>query len=275
VNEINMDAGCGGYTLTVSGLPGGACAGPTHTPTPAATSTPDGTSTAETTPTLTDTATPSEPEPTATPIQACPVQFSDVPEGSTFYPYVRCLACMNVVGGYPDGTFLPGNSITRGQLAKVVSNAASYREVPDAPSFEDVPPDSTFYMYVGRMASRGILGGYACSGPGEPCGERNLPYFREGNNATRGQMAKIVSTALNRRGPDVSQMFEDVPPGSTFYDYIQALAWLGAVQGYPCGGAGEPCGPSNLPYFRPYNNVTRGQAAKIVSATFYPGCSTP
>jgi hypothetical protein len=30
--------------------------------------------------------------------------------------------------------------------------------------------------------------------------------------------------------------------------------------------------PTNRPYFRPNNPVTRGQAAKIVSSTFFPGC---
>jgi hypothetical protein len=45
------------------------------------------------------------PAPTPT---ACSIQFSDVPEGSTFYAYIRCLACRGVVSGYADGTFRPG-----------------------------------------------------------------------------------------------------------------------------------------------------------------------
>jgi len=44
--------------------------------------------------------------------------------------------------------------------------------------------------------------------------------------------------------------------------------------GYACGGEGEPCGPGNLPYFRPNANATRGQVAKINSNTFFPGCQT-
>jgi hypothetical protein len=31
----------------------------------------------------------------------------------------------------------------------------------------------------------------------------------------------------------------------------------------------------NRPYFRPNADVTRGQAAKIVANTFFPGCETP
>jgi kelch-like protein 17 (actinfilin) len=37
--------------------------------------------------------------------------------------------------------------------------------------------------------------------------------------------------------------FEDVPPGSTFYPFVQCLACQGILSGYPCGGQGEPCVP--------------------------------
>jgi hypothetical protein len=44
------------------------------------------------------------------------------------------------------------------------------------------------------------------------------------------------------------------------------------MQGYACGGPGEPCDGANRNYFRPFNNVTRGQTSKIVSTTFFPDC---
>ena len=48
------------------------------------------------------------------------------------------------------------------------------------------------------------------------------------------------------------------------------------ISGCTCGGSGEPCvPPGNRPYFRPYGSATRGQSAKIVANTFYPGCQTP
>jgi hypothetical protein len=36
------------------------------------------------------------------------------------------------------------------------------------------------------------------------------------------------------------------------------------IQGYACGGDGEPCDGQNRPYFRPGSNITRGQIAKII-----------
>jgi uncharacterized delta-60 repeat protein len=207
---------------------------------------------------------------TATP--TCAVAFADVPEGSTFYQFVRCLACRNILGGYSDNTFRPNNEVTRGQLSKIVANSANFKEPVTGQTFEDVSITSSFYAFVERMAARGIIGGYNCGGPGEPCGPGNKPYFRPNANATRGQISKIVSNSANITDPPGGQKFADVAPGSTFYDWVNRLANKGIMGGYNCGGTGEPCGPGNLPYIRPGNNATRGQTSKIVSGAFFPTC---
>jgi N-acetylneuraminic acid mutarotase len=233
------------------------------------------------TPTITDTAIVATPTgamtatPEVTP-EACTIYFSDVISGDAFYTPIMCLACHGVLTGYADGTFRPGNSITRGQLAKVVSNAAGFREsVTLDPRFEDVPPDNPFYVYIERVASRGVIGGYSCGGLGEPCGVENRPYFRPGASATRGQIAKIVSNAANMNDIPLEQLFEDVPPYHTFYLWIERLAMHHMISGYPCGGPSEPCGANNSPYFRSANSATRGQVSKILANTFFPGCQTP
>ena len=226
--------------------------------------------------TVVGTPTPSPPSPTPSfTATACSIQFTDVPEGSTFYSFIRCLACRGIVNGYPDSTFRPNDNVTRGQLSKIVSNAAGYSEPVGAQLFEDVVPGSTFYDFVQRLASRGYINGYPCGGAGEPCGGGNLPYFRPNNNATRGQISKIVSNAAGFNEPPANQLFEDVATGSTFYDFVQRLASRNIINGYPCGGPGEPCYPPyNLAYFRPNANATRGQTSKIVANTFFPACQT-
>jgi hypothetical protein len=216
--------------------------------------------------------------PTSTSVPAtptvCAVSFSDVPSGSTFYPFVQCLACRNILGGYSDGTFRPGNNITRGQLSKIVSNAAGINDPAGAQMFEDVPASNGFYLWINRLAGQGHISGYPCGGAGEQCGPANLPYFRPNANATRGQISKIVSNAAGFSDPASGQLFEDVPASNSFYTWVQRLASRGFIGGYPCGGANEPCGGGNLPYFRPNNNATRGQVSKIVSNTFFPECQT-
>ena len=206
----------------------------------------------------------------------CSVQFTDVPPTSTFYSQIRCLACRGIMGGYSDNTFRPNNDVTRGQLSKIVANSAGFLESVSGQTFEDVAPNSTFYLYIERMASRGIIGGYPCNSvPSEPCGPTNRPYFRPNANATRGQISKIVSEAAGYHDVPQGQTYQDVPTSNTFYVWIERLTTRGIMSGYPCGTVpSEPCGPSNKPYFRPNNNATRGQTSKIVANTFFPGCQT-
>ncbi len=91
--------------------------------------------------------------------------------------------------------FRSAANATRGQTSKIVSNTAVYTEIPTDQTFEDVPTTHTFYMEIQRLASRSIMGGYVCGGPGEPC-LSGKPYFRPGNNVTRGQSSKIVANTF-------------------------------------------------------------------------------
>jgi hypothetical protein len=242
----------------------------THTavpPTSTRTSIPTGTST--TAPSSTSTSVAS-----VTPT-VCVLPFTDVPPSDPFYAYINCLYCRGVISGYSDGTFRPGNEITRGQIAKMVAIAAGINDDPGPQIYEDVPVSSTFYVWINRLSGRGYMGGYACGLTlEEPCVEPgNRPYFRPNASATRGQLSKIVSNAAQLGGTPSGLFYTDVPEGHPFYEWIMRLTNIGVMSGYPCGGEGEPCDDANRPYFRPFSNVTRGQASKIVSNTFFPGCA--
>src|SRR5207248_9833611 len=118
---------------------------PSNSPTntPLRTQTPVGSSA---TPAPTGTPTVIVPSATPTPTPTlCTLSFSDVQPGSTFYPYVRCLACLGIISGYREATFRPGNNVTRGQLAKILSNAAGYNDTNPSSrqTFDDVPYDNT------------------------------------------------------------------------------------------------------------------------------------
>ena len=45
--------------------------------------------------------------------------FPDVPADAWFATYVGYAQINTIVGGYPDGTFGPGNNITRAEVAKI------------------------------------------------------------------------------------------------------------------------------------------------------------
>lgn len=216
----------------------------------------------------------SAPTPTATPTLApppCPsAQFKDVCPGTTFYTNVVNLADAGIISGYNSAPpcpnslwipcFLPNNSATRGQVSKIIVLGADLPiNTAGGPHFTDVPTTSAFYQYIETMYNAGIIGGYTTSCPSGP------PCFRPTNNVTRGQLSKMASIAFNFNEAVSGQTFEDVPTSSTFYAYIERLSGRGVINGYACGGAGEPCvPPENRPYFRPNSNVTRGQITRIV-----------
>ncbi len=210
------------------------------------------------------------PTPQASPT-AC-TGFRDVQPGSTFYTYVTCLSGLNIINGYSDCTFRPNNNVTRGQAAKIIANAAGYSDnIPSGrQTFNDVPPSSTFWVYVERVALHGAISGYPCGGSGEPCPGT---YFRPGNDLTRGQLAKIDANAAGYTDsiPSAQQTFRDVPHSNAFWVYVERVYLHGVINGYQCGGSGEPC-PGT--YYRPGSNVTRGQTSKIVANTFYPNCQS-
>ena len=229
---------------------------------------------------------PPSPTPSATPH---PGRFEDVPPPHPFYFFIERMGARNIISGYLCGGpgepcvppankpyFRPGAGLTRGQTAKIVAGAAGFADpiATTQQTFADVPPGNPFWLWIERLAGRGIINGYGCGGVGEPCDPANRPYFRPNGGVTRGQLTKIVSSAAGHADPvpPAQQTFADVPPAAPFWLWIERLAGRGIISGYTCGGPGEPCDPATRPYFRPNTGVTRGQAAKIVTNTFFPTC---
>ncbi len=139
--------------------------------------------------------------------------FADVQPSFPFFDVIETAAANNIVSGYNCGGpgepcdgqhrpyFRPYNNVTRGQLSKIDAVAAGWTLInPTNPTFADVLPNTAFYTFVETAACEGVISGYTCGGPGEPCDPNNRPYFRQGNNATRGQIAKIVYLSITGSG---------------------------------------------------------------------------
>jgi len=111
--------------------------------------------------------------------------FTDVLPGDWFYSAVETAYGHGIVAGYADGTFRPYNEVTRGQLSKMLVLAQVWPLLdPERGHFSDVLKGSAFYTYIETALSRAIISGY---GDGT---------FRSGNNATRGQLSKMLYSAL-------------------------------------------------------------------------------
>lgn len=225
---------------------------------------------------------------------SCSVQFADVPSsggGSTYYVYAKCLVCRGIVSGYAcggagepcnanhDPYYRPGANVTRGQLSKIIANAAGLTAPPPAgqQTFHDVAVADPFYSYIENLASSGAISGYPCgTAPAGACDAQQKPYFLPGANATRGQISKIVDLAagFSETVPPTQQTFSDVPPSSPFWQYIERLAARHIIDGYNDPGHCGTGGGGGVPRFLYNALTTRGQMAKIGANAFFPNCQT-
>jgi len=131
--------------------------------------------------------------------------FRDVPPNSPFYTYVETGYNLGLWGGYGDHTFRPYSQVNRGQITKVIVNAAILVDPahwtlanPSTNTFQDVRANNPFFRYIETAASHGIISGYACrSSQGLPCvPPLNKPYFLPTVEPTRAQISKIVYLAI-------------------------------------------------------------------------------
>ena len=173
-------------------------------------------------------------------------RFSDVPETKHFADAVNELAERNVIGGYPDGTFKPGNPITRGQAAAIIVKLLELdtEKVKD-PGFKDVTQANGYYKAIATLAEKEIFGGYADGsfGPNDPI--------------KRGQMASILVKAFDLPRYDIPEHenpFKDVKQFVSHSPNILIIHRLGITTG------------TSPTTFSPNASITRGQAAKLMKA---------
>jgi len=111
--------------------------------------------------------------------------------------------------------------------------------------FPDVSDNNTFKDFIYALAGDGVVKGF-------PDG-----LFRPEQNVTRGELAKFVVNGfgISTTSPiPESGYFSDVPQGNVFSSYIDTLASMNIISGFPEDGT-----------FRPQQNVTRGELAKFIA----------
>jgi len=166
--------------------------------------------------------------------------------------YLIDLVTRGIMSGYNNCTFQPYSNITRGQTAKIVvlgANVPIYTPTPPATTFRDVPITYTFFIYIESAYHGGVISGYNC---GTGCLE-----YRPGNLVTRAQFSKMMVLAFHfTQYTPPAPTFRDVPTTHPFYQFIETMYHLGVISGYTCG--------TGCLEFRPDNNMTRGQAAKVL-----------
>lgn len=172
---------------------------------------------------------PSASAATCLPVFAQP--FTDVPHDHPFCNEIRIAKVHGAVGGYPDGSFHPTESVTRGQVAATLWNAATAEDggtlqpCPSAP-YLDVPADHIFCWQIAVIGAVDIMHGFSDG------------TFRPSQAITRQEMAatlvKFPEGPLAMFACDEAP-FVDVPAWSDFCSAILLLVDTGVVNGYADG----------------------------------------
>ena len=110
--------------------------------------------------------------------------FTDVQEGDWYYGHLVAAVQAGIIGGYPDGTFRPGASITRQEAASVLQRLLGLEET-QILTFDDSDAIGSWARpAVKAVVSAGIMGGY-------PDGT-----FRPGAPITRAETLTVLDRSL-------------------------------------------------------------------------------
>lgn len=161
--------------------------------------------------------------------------FTDTFREDWYMRYVPSLVSLDIIHGYPDGTFRSGDKVTVAEFLKMMLHSISYKA--------DNGMDVWYSPYVETAIDLDIID----EGEFE---DYNRPITRE-------EMVKIMILAIEYDPSHSGDLpFKDKRTIDKAYrGYVQAAAELGIVAGYP----------DNT--FRPETSTSRGEAAKLLYYT--------
>jgi hypothetical protein len=169
--------------------------------------------------------------------------FSDVIEGYWAKRPIEFLAVLDVISGYPDGTFKPGGEITRAEFTKLLMASIGIGDFkPRGKPYKDIRTDHWAANYIGYAARYGYVKGY-------PDGT-----FRPNSPVTRAEGVAMISRFAKLPGPkSLAMPFSDVPGRYWAANEIIKAKETGLLE-YLEGN-----------FFEPKKPLTRAEVAEMLS----------
>lgn len=134
--------------------------------------------------------------------------FNDI-DSSYAKKEIEALVNAGVIAGYTDGTFKPGKTITRAEIAKILSAMLGLPEQPQqAAHFTDITEQSWYRGYVGALVQAGIAQGTSAT------------KFSPDAPVTREQMVVFFMRAF-----DLAEKANERAWGMKWTDADQIAAW--------------------------------------------------
>jgi murein DD-endopeptidase MepM/ murein hydrolase activator NlpD len=172
--------------------------------------------------------------------------FTDVEISDDSYVAINFLKNNEIVRGYPDGTFKPGNPVSRVEALKFIYEGLN-KEVKTSVVLEFADTDSKawYARYIAAAQKEQVVKGY----PG------NL--FKPANSVTKAEFVKMLVQAAGYNGENyqpLKENFADVKKGDWYYGYVGLAKDKNLLDT-----------SSNL--FHPNQSMTRAEVAQILYKT--------
>ncbi|MCM3610469.1 D-alanyl-D-alanine carboxypeptidase family protein [Planococcus sp. MERTA32b] len=172
------------------------------------------------------------------------------PDVKDFKAEVSYLTGLEIIRGYPDGTFRPKNNISRLDAVRMILREMDMEtaDIPD-PGFADMNSKTEGYAEVAQAVEIGFINGKTTKD-----GKR---IFDPKGKLTRAEMAKILTEAYALNSNNKVK-FVDVSKGHWANAYISRLATAKVTDGFPGG------------YFRPESSLERQHFAVFMARLLNP-----
>lgn len=186
------------------------------------------------------------PRETNTPPHTPPEEFSDVPEDYWAKPAIQSLLTINIIAGFPDGSFRPNAPVTRAELAAQLQKVFDHKPKQKAINYKDIPPDYWAAEAINQVAESGFLRGY----PGE--------IFQPEQKVPRVQVLVALASGLNLNLPSqpegVIKKYQDAQDIPNYaLQKVAAATQNRLVVNYP-----------DLTLLRPNQPATRAEVAVMI-----------
>ena len=168
------------------------------------------------------------------------INFPDVPDDHYAKKYIIELASRSIVSGYENGNFGPDDYITDLQLLSIIFAASGE-------NIEKIPEGSTWQDQVIWKGQEKFLQ------------DVDEPWISVNDQSVRGEVIAYALMGKNIEFKYINEnsYFTDVPPDYIWKDYIDEAYQRGIIEGL------------GRKKFKPNDQITRGQVAKIVYNVFF------
>lgn len=170
--------------------------------------------------------------------------FGDV-SAHGFQEEIMYLVEEGIISGYPDGTFRPDRTVTRGEAAIMIGRAFDLDGTQRNTKFKDVSAASKASGYIDAAVKKGIISGYPDN------------TFRPNATISRGDMSIILSKAFDLHITSIFD-FYDVGRNMAAYEHVGKLSVYSISLGYSDGS------------YRPELKTTRAQFSAFLARALEP-----